>query len=210
MSTREIKKEEDYIKEAARINGYDSEFARSILEKHRRKQEISAYTTLTPISEPTSKKRICVPFYPKITNKLGNLLKRFGIDLVTKSTNLGSTISNFKDRSSASSNSGIYKISCTNCDDIYIGQTARSFEKRLQEHKLAIKNKDVHRSSVAEHMCNKGHQIDAQNSRIIKRINDNWKLDAYESLLMGKYQHKLMNNENSPILSNLFNLVNSL
>jgi len=129
--------------------------------------------------------------------------------MVTKSKNFGAILSNYKDTPSQSSKSGIYKIKCNKCDCIYIGQTARSFEKRLKEHILATKNKEIHKSSVADHMCSEGHQIDTINSELIRCINDRWKLNAYESLFMEKYKNNLMNNEDSPIISNLFHIVNN-
>ena len=34
---------------------------------------------------------------------------------------------------------GIYKLTCNNCDEIYIGQTGRPFKERFSEH-LPTKN----------------------------------------------------------------------
>ena len=36
--------------------------------------------------------------------------------------------------------SGVYEINCEDCEAVYIGQTGRSLEKRLKEHRNSIIN----------------------------------------------------------------------
>ena len=87
LPTNEFEKELKYIKEAARMNGYKDTFINRILDKHKRKQFIRAHTNLSTDNSGVLKRRICIPFYPTITNKIGNLLRKFDVELVTKSTN---------------------------------------------------------------------------------------------------------------------------
>ena len=43
----------------------------------------------------------------------------------------------------------VYSISCNDCDSVYVGQTGRTLEHRMKEHKRALCSLDVNTSSVA-------------------------------------------------------------
>ena len=43
---------------------------------------------------------------------------------------------------------------------MYVGQTGRSLECRLKEHKRGVKCGSVDASAIAEHVWNEGHQVD--------------------------------------------------
>ena len=68
--------------------------------------------------------------------------------------------------------SGIYKIPCISCDEIYLGETLR-FADRLNDHKGNVRRYEYSKSAVARHVIrNKGHKIDWDNSKmIIKESN---------------------------------------
>ena len=48
---------------------------------------------------------------------------------------------------------GVYKISCSDCNKFYIGQTGRSFETRFKEHLPRNNNK----SNFSEHLISNNH-----------------------------------------------------
>ena len=50
---------------------------------------------------------------------------------------------------------GIYKISCNDCDKFYIGQTGRAFQTRFKEHLPKAKNNL--KSNYAAHLVNENH-----------------------------------------------------
>ena len=76
------------------------------------------------------------------------------------------------------SNSGIYKISCDNCNKVYLGQTGRNFKTRLKEHMRAFRlNYDY--SNVAKHMLETGHICN--NLEILHVEVKGFKLNALES-----------------------------
>ena len=50
---------------------------------------------------------------------------------------------------------------------VYVGQTGRSLECRLKEHKRAVKCGSVDASANAEHVWNEGHQVDCEAAGVL-------------------------------------------
>ena len=61
----------------------------------------------------------------------------------------------------------IYSIPCAECPRTYIGQTGKSLDLHLQEHRRALKKEDVTTSAVAEHVFEADHQVDLSKASVI-------------------------------------------
>ena len=61
----------------------------------------------------------------------------------------------------------VYTIPCDQCPWCYVGQTGRSQEQRLGEHRRALRKGDVLASAVAEHVFTLGHQMDLSKARVM-------------------------------------------
>jgi hypothetical protein len=57
--------------------------------------------------------------------------------------------------------SGIYKLSCPDCNKPYIGQTERSFSQRFKEHHLSFRTNNTN-SSFTQHLLENSHILDPQ------------------------------------------------
>lgn len=208
MDEEDFNNEWNYIKNVTALNGFSFDFVNKIFHKFKNKKEFSLFTTLKP--ERESRRRICLPFYPKVTNKLSSIFKEFDMEIVTSSNNtLKSQLCNYKDRTNPLHLSGIYSISCADCDMIYIGQTRRRVENRLNEHISATRNGLSEKSGVACHMLEENHNIDLQNMKLIKPVIKPIKLNAWESMLICNCEAPLMNIDDAPINSPLFYLYNT-
>ena len=110
-------------------------------------------------SEILKKKKIVLPFLKNITPKIQNCFKKFNINLINKTTNkLNSVIKLGKDALEKSEQSGIvYEIGCRGCDSVYIGQSKRKLNVRVNEHKRDVKNKDK-KSALANHVIDTKHK----------------------------------------------------
>ncbi|XP_055543038.1 uncharacterized protein LOC129728613 [Wyeomyia smithii] len=206
MEAEEFAKEQQQICKAAEINGYDKRFVDKILGKQKRKQEKQQITTLLPGSSEI--KRISLPFYPKVTNRIKNTLRRLNFQIVHKSENtLRDLLCNLKDKVPPDEHSGIYRILCQNCPSVYIGQTRRKVKVRIKEHKHAVDNAKSCESSVAAHTVTLDHQIDWKNAKIIKNVRKTSHLNAWESLHISNPTEPLMNEDDPPITSCLFNIL---
>ena len=201
---REI--ERNKIFDIAKVNGYDLDFIENLYQRHLGKKNLKDLTSLEPLGSES--RRIAVPYFPTVTNRLKQVLKPFDIQLVASSQyTLRKKLCNYKDKPPPSGASGIYRVPCIDCDSVYIGQTRRSIATRLQEHAAAISSSKIERSSVAEHAVEHSHSIDMINADKVKTVNKNYKLDAWESLFMANATTTLMNREDAPIISLLFGLV---
>ena len=58
----------------------------------------------------------------------------------------------------------------------YIGETSRSVNVRMSEHKRAARLKHPNQSAVAEHILKTGHKIDLDETQTL-HIEDNWKIN---------------------------------
>ena len=61
----------------------------------------------------------------------------------------------------------VYHIPCTNCPQVYIGQTGRTLTQRLKEHRRAVTNGDLATSALAEHAHSTGHPINWTEAHVI-------------------------------------------
>ena len=72
-----------------------------------------------------------------------------------------------KDKTEQSKQSGIVcEITSSDCDAVYIGESARKLEKRLSEHKSTAGSS---KSAIREHVIrSKGHQIDWESVKVLE------------------------------------------
>ena len=61
----------------------------------------------------------------------------------------------------------VYSIPCAECPRAYIGQTGRSLDHWLQEHRRALKNGDVAASAIAEHVFSCNHKVALSRASVI-------------------------------------------
>ena len=97
--------------------------------------------------------------------------------------------------------------SCGSCNKVYIGQTGRSFEKRMYGHNYSFRYNDG-KSNYANHLLEKDHSYN-DNFKILHLSDKGPKLDLLETLEINKhkYLNVLLNNQldlNSSPLLNLY------
>ena len=62
-------------------------------------------------------------------------------------------------------------VPCSDCDLCYYGETGRSVEVRLGEHKRAVRNHDL-KNACFKHMSGSNHSIDWGNANLIFQSED--------------------------------------
>lgn len=182
-SIEHYKREYDYIKQVTDLNGYPQKMVDKIIKIHAKRAKIKSVSTHSNVfTQNNEKKKISMCYQPIITNKLKTIFNKHDMMIVYKNNNklidsLGST----KDKKHELKQSGIYRIKCNECDAVYIGQTKRSVEKRFKEHLKAIEMKHKFKSAFAAHAVNNKHlTTTVEDVKLMKRVTDHRRLDAYE------------------------------
>ena len=126
-----------------------------------------------------------VEYHSKIGNIFQNTLKRFNCTVSFKTNNtLGSKVTRDENKDSDPySTSGVYKITCNECDCRYIGQTGREFKTRFKEHIRALRSPETD-STFAEHLIESNHTYTGikENMSIIKKCKKGKRLNRLEEL----------------------------
>jgi hypothetical protein len=151
-SVPEQSKEEYYIHQALRKNGYPEGFIWSCRP--------SQPTRSPDDSDPPV--RICLPYFEHQSEALRRVLAPYNIKMVfCPLTSLRRVLSHPKDPTPLLSQSGVvYRIGCLVCDACYIGQTSCTLIQHLKEHRRAVENRDCQSSALAELSSLTGHRID--------------------------------------------------
>ena len=65
----------------------------------------------------------------------------------------------------------VYQVPCAECESVYIGETGKTLEKRISEHKGAVKRHDV-KNGIAVHAWTKQHKVNWQ-AATVKHVETN-------------------------------------
>lgn len=79
----------------------------------------------------------------------------------------------------------IYKTKCSDCKATYIGCSTQYFKSRMYQHKHSIRTRKKN-TALAIHATTEKHEIDVDNSNIVKSDQDERKLKWLEMLYIKK------------------------
>ena len=94
---------------------------------------------------------------------------------------MGSKILNNEGKSKT--NIGVYSVPCKDCNSMYFGETGRSLEVRIEEHKRAMLGSE--NNMIAKHTWEKDHSINWKDSKIIYQNSNVGKRRIIEGPLIG-------------------------
>lgn len=210
LSLENYIQEYNYIVQAAKINGYSERIINNIIKKHSQKHQktqLSSFFTQNRTTDKTedSIKKVSVTFAPTLTNKLKTTFKQNNMQIVYSNPfKLKNQLISTKDKKENLDKPGIYEIKCNICHRKYYGQTKRSVKQRFAEHEKYIHNNEPRRSAFALHAVTEKHiPVSIDDVRLLKCVNDDRKLDAYESMYIYKDDNAL-NADKGNIESDLF------
>ena len=103
--------------------------------------------------------------------------------------------------------SGVYEISCGDCEKKYIGQTARNLKTRIDEHRRCLTNNS--HSEFANHIIESNHSFHTHTIKLLHHITHKSKImDNFENMEIQKNintDNNIINNilfpNTSPLLS---------
>lgn len=205
LSQEDYNKELDRIYQIAINNGYHTSLVNKLLKQKTYKKTLNLIYPNVQTKNKTNYNSLT--YIGNISTKIGNHIKRFtNCNISFKTINsLGKYIKNNKDTTKLESKSGVYKLSCGNCEKAYIGQTGRSFKDRIKEHKKCFDNNST-TSSYAEHLILNNHNFD-ENYKVLHIENKGKKLNLLETLEINRLNKigSTLNDQtelsNSPLLN---------
>ena len=118
-------------------NGYPASFIRRAIVSRNR----TGVQQMTQTHDELIKQRIFLPHAKDISKLTTCLLEPYGIQVARKPTStLRRLVSRPKRPTTSSDQTCVtYKVQCTNCWKLYVGQTGRKLSTRMHEHQLAVK-----------------------------------------------------------------------
>ncbi len=109
-----------------------------------------------------------LPYYSGLSEHLQRIFRSYGAQVFLKP---GSTIRQHlvhpKDRINTTSKCGVvYELSCEDCGAVYVGETERRLQIRIDEHRSSVAKSDG-KSAISDHTKATGHRIDWDGVRVI-------------------------------------------
>ena len=159
---RVLKKEMKHLRTVLTENGYPSGLVKPTHKKSTQEEEEKQPLTTAVI-----------PYSQGLSEQIRRVLKKFNIRTAFRSgASLGQLLTKVKDPVPPEDRPGaIYKISCL-CGDSYIGETGRTTNTRVKEHKAACRLANFVKSAVAEHAWQEGHIIEWDQVTILDTASD--------------------------------------
>jgi hypothetical protein len=165
-----LKEELGHVTETLIRNGYDKQLINRTINRIQQQQK-QQLKDQCEIQDQERKTTAIIPYVSSVSNRIGRVLKRYGIRTIYKpTTKIRSKIRSVKD-SLEFKVPGVYKMIC-NCGKVYIGQTGRTIETRIKEHQLHCKKGNIERSAVAEHLNICKEPINFHETEILHKSED--------------------------------------
>jgi hypothetical protein len=194
LTDEEKQREMTVIKTIATNNGYTFQDIEKAYNRQKRENNNKNMSTLNRIVQHQTKDDKVWVKFTYFDDRIRILTKIFRKSNIRVAFSVNNTIKKKCNSSSLVdkySKSGVYSLKCLSCDQIYVGQTGRSFKIRYKEHISDIRhNKD--KSKYALHMLQFSHEYGTiENTlEILKVVNKGKLLDVLERFYIYKANRK--------------------
>lgn len=197
MSIHNFNKEISIIKQIAIGNGYQKTLIDNLLQK---KQQKLAISLIFPKQQNEPKKYTSLTYFGNISTQISKIISHtttHNISFKSFMSN-GSILLNAKEKLSKLQKPGIYRLNCSDCNSVYIGQTCRNLEIRYKEHLNSYRLKHPERSNFAKHLIENNHNLTTNNKIELLHYCDHYfKLNFLEALEIHRHSH----NQNYTIIN---------
>jgi len=171
------------VKNTLKTNGYP-EWMFTIPKKAEKKKEVN--------KEPSARKpSVGMPYIRGTSEQLHRIFRKHGVNMYHRPYNsIRSQLTKVKDKTDKMKQCGIvYHVTCANCKEDYIGETGRTLETRMKEHKTRSS------SALHEHCDNTGHNIKAENTTILTSEEHLMKRKVWEAIAIKQRRPSLNRDE---------------
>jgi hypothetical protein len=144
--------------------------------------------------------RITIPYVKGTTEAIARLLNKNNIGVAYKPTRkIGNWAKSVKDKTNPLEGPGVYRVTCE-CGEVYVGQTRRSINTRMKEHKSCLTKLDDVKSAIAKHAIEEDHKIQWDKIDVLHKERNNKKRLILEAIEVKK-NNKNFNREDGFQLS---------
>ena len=212
------KREEERIRQALSTCGYPKWTVEKVKQQMAKKADTK--TNKKTKHDPKQDRpvgMVVLPYVQGISERVQRTLKKYKINTAMKPHNtLRRLLVHPKDkRDKLKTANCIYEIPCKNCDQSYVGETARLFGVRLSEHKSETKKveskkftraerklseQEQTKSAISDHAARANHVIDWDEAKIIGREHDKKSREVREAMEIRKRGAKVFNREEGTYL----------
>ena len=78
----------------------------------------------------------------------------------------------------------VYEVPCLDCPQVYIGETGRTLQKRVAEHRTAVKKGNHQNNDIAVHAWDSKHRIDWEEAKVRVVAPYYWERRETEALII--------------------------
>lgn len=176
----ESKMEEfEHLRRTFHANGYPRILIRNALNQppYIPRDQVQA---MDPQTKP---KTLCLPYVRHLSEEIQRLCKHLDIRVVFRPCNtLRQLLTKVKTPTPDERKAGVvYEIPCMDCEAVYIGETGRCLEKRLVEHRRAVRNGD-RTNGVAVHAWNEDHRVKWTGAKVREVEPHLWRRKTLEAM----------------------------
>ena len=150
-------------------------------------------------AQEKSRAVVTVPYVRSFTEKIQRIFTKHRVATVIKpQTTLRQVLVHPKDKVKKHEKAGVvYKIPCSQCEKVYIGETGRRLGTRITEHreeaeKISKRNftrttrrastNEHHKSAITDHVCQNNHIMNWEVSEIVEQAGVKFKRWIKESI----------------------------
>lgn len=189
LSEMDKEKELHIIHKIAENNGYNKSDIQCLIHKYYKKQQHQISSSLQLTNSNKTYRSIDYP--GNIGYSIQKTFRKYGINISFKNNGtLEKILMNAKDRIQKLNKNGVYRWECTTCGAVYIGETGRSINQRIKEHR---RNQN---SNFGRHLITYNHDFDIDNNvTLLHNCNKGTRLNILESYEIEKCKATELNAE---------------
>ncbi|XP_044757350.1 uncharacterized protein LOC123315616 [Coccinella septempunctata] len=164
--------------------------------------------SLQATNEEQTRRYITLPYIEELTPPLKKLIPKEKFQVATRNVKpLRSIFTNLKDPTPTLQQNGVvYKISCKDCEGVYVAQTSTTLKQRLSGHKSDINN--IRRScALAIHMIDEEHQPNFEEVSILNKEKNLEKRLFLEMVRISQEEHCINARKDIQNLSSIYYLL---
>ena len=133
--------------------------------------------------EDSTETRLFLPYVKGVSERIEKACRQLNIQTVFKSSGtLRQALMRVKNKRPKELRRGVvYEVPCNGCSKMYIGETGRSLQERLKEHKYAVKTANMN-NGIAAIAWTHHHQVDWDSVRVKTFEQHLWKRKVLEAI----------------------------